>query len=58
MLRKYTKTKTTYPSDESLKKSIYLSVEQIARKWYMPMKDWGIIMGQLMIFFEDRLSAA
>ena len=58
MLRKYTKTKTTYPSDDSLKKSIYLSVEQIARKWYMPMKDWGIIMGQLIIFFEDRLTAA
>jgi Transposase and inactivated derivatives len=55
MLRKYTKTKTVYPSDEAVKKSVYLSIREIAKKWSMPMKNWGIIMGQLMIFFEDRL---
>jgi transposase-like protein len=58
MLRKYTKTKTTYPSDEAVKKSVYLSIEEIARKWSMPIRDWGIIMGQLSIFFEERLTAA
>ena len=57
MLRKYTKTKTTYPSDESVKKSVYLSIDEISRKWSMPIKDWGIIMGQLCIFFEERLLA-
>lgn len=56
MLRKYTKTKTTYPSDEAVKKSVYLSIEEITKKWSMPVRDWGIIMGQLSIFFEDRLS--
>jgi transposase-like protein len=56
MLRKYTKTKTTYPSDESVKKSVYLSIDEISKKWSMPIKDWGIIMGQLIIFFEERLS--
>ncbi len=56
MLRKYTKTKPVYPSDEAVKKSVYLSVQEIAKKWSMPIKDWGIIMGQLMIFFEGRLS--
>lgn len=55
MLRKYTKTKTTYPSDDALRKSIYLSIEEIGKKWSMPQRDWGIIVGQLMIFFEDRL---
>ena len=58
MLRKFTKTKTVFPSDDSLKKSIYLSVEEISRKWTMPIKDWGIIIGQLSIFFDGRLSAA
>jgi transposase-like protein len=58
MLRKYTKTKTTYPSDEAVKKSVYLSIAEIAKKWNMPIRDWGIIMGQLSIFFEERLSAA
>lgn len=56
MLRKYTKTKTTYPTDEAVKKSVYLSIEEISRKWNMPIRDWGIIMGQLSIFFEERLS--
>lgn len=55
MLRKYTKTKTTYPTDDALRKSIYLSIEEISKKWSMSRRDWGIIVGQLMIFFEDRL---
>ena len=58
MLRKYTKTKTVFPTDESLKKSIFLSIQEISKKWSMPVKDWGIIMGQLCIFFEERLRAA
>jgi transposase-like protein len=56
MLRKYTKTKTVFPSDDSLKKSIYLSIQEITKKWSMPIRDWGIIMGQLSIFFDERLS--
>jgi len=55
MLRKYTKTKTVFPSDDSLKKSIFLSIQEISRKWSMPIQNWGIIMGQLSIFFEERL---
>lgn len=55
MLRKYTKTKTIYPTDDSVKKSVYLSIMEISKKWSMPVRDWGIIIGQLMIFFEDRL---
>lgn len=55
MLRKFTKTKTVFPSDDSLKKSIFLSIDEIGKKWSMPIRDWGIIMGQISIFFEDRL---
>jgi putative transposase len=54
MLRKYTKTKTVYPTDDAVRKSVYLSIQEITKKWYMPQRDWGIIMGQLMIFFEER----
>jgi putative transposase len=54
MLRKFTKTKTNYPTDDSLRKSIYLSVQEISKKWYQPVRDWGIIVGQFMMFFEDR----
>jgi putative transposase len=55
MLRKYTKTKTIYPSDDAVKKSVFLSIQEITKKWSMPVRDWGIIIGQLMIFFADRL---
>jgi putative transposase len=55
MLRKFTKTKTIYPTDDAVKKSVYLSVQEISKKWSMPVRDWGIIIGQLLIFFEDRL---
>lgn len=54
MLRKFTKTKTIYPTDEAVKKSVYLSIQEISKKWTMPVRDWGIIVGQLMVFFEDR----
>ncbi len=54
MLRKFTKTKVIYPTEDALRKSVYLSVQEISRKWTMPIPNWGIIIGQLMIFFEDR----
>ncbi len=55
MLRKFTKTKTIYPTDEAVRKSVFLSIQEITKKWTMPVRDWGVIIGQLMIFFADRL---
>ena len=55
MLRKFTKTKTIYPSDDAVRKSVFLSIQEIARKWTMPVHDWGTIIGQLSLFFEDRI---
>jgi len=57
MLRKYTKTKTIYPTDDAVRKSVYLSIQEISRKWTMPIRDWGAIIGQLSLFFEGRLPA-
>lgn len=56
MLRKYTKTKTIFPTDDSVRKSVYLSVREITKKWSMPVRDWGMAYSQLAIFFEDRLN--
>jgi putative transposase len=55
MLRKYTKTRTLFPTDESLIKSIYMSIQEIHKKWVNSVKDWTQIWGQFIIFFEDRL---
>lgn len=56
MLRKFTKTKTNFPTDDSLKKSIYLSIKEISKKWYLPIPNWGIIIGQFIIFYNERLA--
>lgn len=57
MLRKFTKNKTVYPSDDAVRKSVFLSIQEISKKWTMPLRDWGVIIGQLMIFFDDRIDA-
>lgn len=56
MLRKHTKNKTSFPTDDSLRKSIYLSVQEITKKWSMPIRYWGTILGQISIFFENELN--
>ena len=55
MLRKYTKTRTMFPTDESLIKSIYMSILEIHKKWVNAVRDWTEIWGQFIIFFDDRL---
>lgn len=55
MLRKFTKTKTIYPTDDAVRKSVYMSIQEISKKWSMPIRDWGTIIGQLIIFFDDRM---
>jgi putative transposase len=54
-LRKVTKTKTTYPSDDALRKIIYLATTQAAKKWTMSIRSWTECISQLAIYFEDRL---
>ncbi len=57
MVRKFTKTKAIFPTDDSIRKVVYLSVKQISKKWTMPVRDWGMIYSQIMIYFEDRFAA-
>ena len=53
-LRKFTKNKTIFPTDDAVRKSVYLAITEISKKWTMPIRDWGRIIGQLTIFFESR----
>lgn len=56
-LRKVTKTKTAYPSDEALRKIIYLATIDAAKKWTMPLRNWTDCISQLTIYFDHRLDA-
>ena len=55
-LRKVTKSKTVFPSDDNLLKMLYLAMMDITKKWTGHRQDWGQIHSQLEIFFEERLS--
>lgn len=55
-IRKYTKTKSAFSSENSLFKIVYCSCQQIQKKWTMPMFNWGLIASQLAIHFEGRFS--
>ena len=54
-VRKYTKNKMVFPTDESLKKSVYLSLMQISNKWRQPIHDWGVILNQFLSIFKKRV---
>lgn len=53
-VRKYTKTKTVFPDDQSALKAVYLAVNNVQQKWTMPIQSWGIIINQFIIKFGDR----
>lgn len=54
-LRKVTKAKAAYPSEEALLKSLYLAIMDITKSWTGKRQDWGAILGQLLIYFDDRI---
>lgn len=54
-IRKYTKNKLSFPTDDALKKSVYLALSQVTKKWIMPIRNWGIILSQFMAIFENRI---
>lgn len=54
-LRKVTKAKSVFPTDDSLLKMLYLAMMDITKKWTGRRQDWGAIHSQLEIFFADRI---
>ena len=54
-LRKVTKSKSVFPTDDSLLKMLYLAMIDITKKWTGKRNNWGQIHSQLEIFFSDRL---
>jgi putative transposase len=54
-LRKVTKSKTIFPTDFSLEKSLYLAMVNATAKWTSRMRGWDQVVGQRQIFFEEVL---
>ncbi|MFV0345486.1 MAG: IS256 family transposase [Bacteroidales bacterium] len=55
-VRKVTKTKGAFSSNMALLKLIYLTVENISKKWTQPVHNWGLTAQQLCIKFEGRFN--
>ena len=54
-IRKYTKSKRSFPSNDAVKKMVYLALMEIEKKETMPITNWGLIMNQFMLMFENRI---
>ncbi len=55
--RKVTKSKSIFPTDDALKKMLFLAYRDISKKWRtMPIQNWGIVLSHLSIIFADRLN--
>ena len=54
-IRKYTKNKMSFPTDDAVLKSAFLAIQESTKKWTMPIRDWGTILNQFMIIFDERL---
>ena len=54
-LRKITKNRAAFPTDESIYKIMYLAINKVSRKWTMPIRNWGVALNQFSIMFEERV---
>lgn len=54
-LRKVTKSKSVFPTDDSLLKMLYLAMMDITKKWTGRRQDWSRIHAQLSIYFAERM---
>lgn len=54
-IRKYTKNKLSFPTDQAVMKSVYLAMREATKKWSMPIRNWGLILNQFLTIFEKRV---
>ena len=54
-VRKYTKSRTIFPTDESLNKCVYLATMEVIEKWTQPVPNWGAMLTELTLFFTEEL---
>jgi putative transposase len=54
-LRKRLKTRGAFPNDEAIVKVVYLALQQVAKRWTRPIKDWKAALNQFVILFGERV---
>lgn len=56
-LRKVTKKRGAFPTDDSVRKILYLAIKRAEKKWTMPIRDWPAALNYFSIVFEGRVPA-
>jgi transposase-like protein len=56
VIRKATRRRKVFPTDDSAKKVIYLAIMEASKKWTMPIRNWKDALNRFMILFEDRMA--
>ena len=55
-IRKATKRRKLFPTDDSARKVLYLAIQEASKKWSMPIRDWKTTLNRFMILFENRVA--
>ena len=55
VIRHAIKKRKVFPTDDSVKKVVWLAIQSASQKWTMPLKDWRMAMSRFIIEFGDRL---
>jgi putative transposase len=56
VIRQAIKKRKVFPTDDSVRKVIYLAIQSTSKKWSMPIPNWRLAMSRFIIEFGDRLS--
>ena len=56
VIRKAIKKRKLFPTEDAARKVIYLAIQELAKKWTMPIRNWKMALNRFMIEFQDRLN--
>lgn len=54
-IRKVTRSRASFPNDEAAIKLVYLALQNLSKRWTMPIRNWKMALHQLAIIFEGRI---
>ncbi len=54
-IRKITRNRQSFPTTDSAVKLVFMALQNISKKWTMPLRDWGAALNQFAIIYGDRV---
>ena len=55
-MRKVTKNRSVFPNDEALTKILFLAIQDVMKKWSIPLANWALTISQLAVMYEGRFN--